>query len=192
MDDKKNTDRVEKESSNFIDKEFDGIKELNNPPPPWLMWIFYFSILFAGFYLVHYHVVKEGALQDEEYLEEVAKAELKYNMDKEVVTKEVVALTDEENLEAGKALFVKHNCAACHGKNAEGNAVGPNLTDAYWLHGNKINNVNDIITNGFIEKGMTPFKGIMTPEEIVQISSYVLSLQGSNPPGAKEAQGEKM
>jgi cytochrome c oxidase cbb3-type subunit 3 len=35
----------------------------------------------------------------------------------------------------GDSIFHKDGmCYACHGSNAEG-AVGPNLTDAEWLHG---------------------------------------------------------
>ena len=33
---------------------FDGIRELDNPPPPWLMYIFYISVLFSIGYWIYY------------------------------------------------------------------------------------------------------------------------------------------
>ena len=38
------------------DHDFDGIQELDNPPPPWLMYIMYISILFAVVYFIYYHM----------------------------------------------------------------------------------------------------------------------------------------
>ena len=40
--------------------EFDGIQELDNPPPPWLMWVFYITIFFSLVYWLHYHVLRSG------------------------------------------------------------------------------------------------------------------------------------
>lgn len=38
---------------------------------------------------------------------------------------------------------------------------------------------------------MAPFKDQLTAQQIQQVASYVLSLQGTNPPNAKAPQGEK-
>jgi len=83
------------------------------------------------------------------------------------------------------------NCFACHGMNGEGNAIGPNMTDDYWLHGCKIQDVVNVIKNGVPAKGMTPFKGQLSDEKIQKVASYILSLKGTNPANAKAAQGEK-
>ena len=83
------------------------------------------------------------------------------------------------------------NCFACHGMNGEGNAIGPNLTDDSWISGCDFQSVFNIIKNGNPTKGMTAFKGQISDQKIQKVSSYVLSLNGTNPANAKEPQGEK-
>jgi cytochrome c oxidase cbb3-type subunit 3 len=48
-----------------------------------------------------------------------------------------------------------------------------------------------VIKNGEPAKGMTAFKGQISDEKIQKVSSYILSLKGTNPANAKAAQGEK-
>ncbi len=183
-----------KYSGNIIpDHEFDGIQELDNPPPPWLMYIFYISIIFSAVYWLHYHVFDQGALQEEEYANEVEKFEAKYaevKAEKEATFK-IELLSDEADLSSGKDLYQKSNCFACHGMNAEGNAIGPNLTDNFAIHGGAIEKVYEVISTGIPAKGMTPFKDQLSSEQILQLSSYIISLQGSNPANAKAPEGEK-
>jgi cytochrome c oxidase cbb3-type subunit 3 len=69
--------------------------------------------------------------------------------------------------------------------------VGPNLTDEYWLHGGEVNHVYKTIKFGVPGKGMVAWKGKLSGKQILQVSSYILSLQGSKPANAKEPQGEK-
>jgi cytochrome c oxidase cbb3-type subunit 3 len=72
----------------------------------------------------------------------------------------------------------------------EGNAVGPNLTDDAWINGCKEEQIIATITNGKPEKGMTPFKNMLSEDQIQQLAKYILgSLAGSNPPNPKPAQG---
>ena len=75
--------------------------------------------------------------------------------------------------------------------NGEGNAIGPNLTDEFWLHGCDFESVFNIIKNGVPAKGMTAFKGQISDDKIQKVASYVHSIKGSSPANAKEAQGEK-
>ncbi len=81
------------------------------------------------------------------------------------------------------------NCAACHGKAGEG-VVGPNLTDDYWLHGGSIKDVFKTIKYGWPEKGMRSWKDDLSPMQMAQVSSYIKSIHGTNPPNAKPQQGE--
>ena len=102
--------------------------------------------------------------------------------------KKLTALTDDAALAAGKAIFMT-NCIPCHGAHAEG-GIGPNLTDTYWIHGNgQINDVFHTITEGVIAKGMIPWKTSLNEEQRLQVASYVLSLQGTNPANAKAPEG---
>lgn len=172
------------------DHNYDGIQELDNPPPRWIMALFYITIGFSIIYGAYYFWLKQGDHQDAEYARKSEKHEEKYNLNNQSAG-EIILLTDASSLEEGKQIYKEMNCFACHGMNGEGNAIGPNMTDEYWLHGCKIQDVVNIIKNGVPAKGMTPFKGQLSDEKILKVSSYVLSMVGSNPPNAKAAQGVK-
>ena len=100
----------------------------------------------------------------------------------------VKLLTDAESLAKGKELF-HDNCVACHNQQGQG-LVGPNLTDDYWLHGGKINDVFKTIKFGYPEKGMKAWKDDFSGSQIAMLASYIKSLHGTNPPNPKEKQGE--
>ncbi|GAB3821555.1 c-type cytochrome [Pontibacter rugosus] len=172
--------------------DFDGIQEYDNDLPPWWKTMFYVSIVFAIGYMLHFHVFNTGKLQAEEYemeMEEAAAlAALNADDPNAVTTYEI--LTEATALESGKTIF-NTNCAACHGQEGQG-TVGPNLTDEYWLHGGDVNDIFKTVKYGVPAKGMVPWQGKLTKDQILEVSSYILSLQGSNPANAKEPQGEKM
>jgi mono/diheme cytochrome c family protein len=107
--------------------------------------------------------------------------------------KEALVFTRDsvQSIGRGKALFEKYNCGSCHRNDGGGNAIGPNLTDEYWLHGGDINDVVTTIKDGVQAKGMPVWGGLLSPNDLKDISFFVLSLQGTNPVDAKEPQGEK-
>lgn len=181
-----------KKHDELLDHEYDGIKEYDNDLPPWWIYLFYLTIVFGVIYLLNYHVFKTAPSQDEEYRIEMARAEkAKAAHETAEANSLVVAFsTDDEDLQAGKAVF-DANCLACHGANGEG-GVGPNLTDEYYLHGNKIEDYVKVITYGVPEKGMIPWEKSLSKKQILQVSSYIQSLYGSKPANAKEPQGELM
>ncbi len=178
-----------------IDHEYDGIKELDNPVPAWFNGMFYASLVFAVVYLCVYHVFGWGATQAEEYAQEMARAEearqewlsqAANNIDENTVTLD----SRPETVAAGLAIFTQ-NCVACHGGAGEG-GIGPNLADDYWLHGGEVQDVFRIIKYGVLDKGMVPWEQSLTPAQIAEVANYIVSLRGSNPPNAKEPQGEKV
>lgn len=185
---------VEHEQDILTDHEYDGIRELDNNLPLWWKYMFYATIVFAGVYMYYYHFTGNDKLQLQEYEQELAAAEKQiqeymalsaYSIDENNVKR----LTDAKGIEKGKALFLQ-NCAACHGKEGEG-GVGPNLTDEYWLHGGGVKNVFKIIKYGVPENGMISWKEQMSPGSIQEITSYILSLEGTKPVNAKAPQGDK-
>lgn len=185
---------VEEERDIMLDHTYDGISELNNHMPPWLKYLFYATIIFAVVYVLHYLVLETGKLQIEEYQEELAQAEklagaksllASNSIDEHNVT----LVTDEAALAEAQALYVQ-NCAACHGADG-GGVVGPNLADEYWLHGGSLQDIFKVIKYGVQEKGMIPWQDKLSPEEIQNISSYILTLQGTTPSNPKAPQGEK-
>ncbi len=174
---------IEDESSILMDHEYDGIQELDNNLPPWWVWLMWGTIIFSVIYLLNYHVFKTAPLQIEEYTAEVELAEsLK---DPNAVTeKTAVLLTSESDLNAGKTVFGKF-CVACHLDNGRGE-IGPNLTDEYWIHGNDIKDLFKIVKYGSPNGKMTAHQSMLTPLQIQQVTSYVLSLpyvEGMPPQG---------
>ncbi|MBK1439593.1 c-type cytochrome [Parapedobacter sp. ISTM3] len=179
----------------IIDHAYDGIKELDNPVPAWFNGLFYASVVFAVVYLCVYHVFGWGPNQDQEYEREMAKAEearqewlaqAANNIDENSVTVDA----RPETIASGQVIYTQ-NCAACHGNAGEG-GIGPNLTDDYWLHGGSIQDVFKTIKYGVLDKGMVPWEQSLTPAQIAEVSNYILSLRGTDPPNAKEPQGEKV
>ncbi|MDJ1466685.1 cbb3-type cytochrome c oxidase N-terminal domain-containing protein [Cytophagaceae bacterium DM2B3-1] len=186
---------ISKEKDLLLKEDFDGISELDNPVPGWFNAFFYGTISFGILYLLVFHVWRTSDLQDVEYDKEMQIAEVK----KEAYLKTVASnidetsvklSTNEQDLAKGKDVFIAQ-CAACHGQQAQG-IVGPNLTDEYWLHGGKINDVFKTIKYGVPAKGMIAWEKQLNPLQMQQVASYILSLQGSNPPNAKEPQGDKV
>jgi cytochrome c oxidase cbb3-type subunit III len=184
---------IEKEESILLDHDYDGIKELDNDLPPWWKYGFYLTILVAVIYLFNFHILKSSPLQAEEYTNSVKKAEKEIaefmkNSANNVDESTVKLLTDASDIQSGKVIFLA-TCSACHGKLGEG-TVGPNLTDEYWIHGGGVSDIFKTIKYGWPDKGMKSWKEDYSPIQIAQVTSYVKTLMGTNPPGGKEKQGE--
>lgn len=185
---------IEKEHDILLDHNYDGIQELDNDLPPWWKYGFYVTIVAAFIYMAHYHLFKTGDLQLQEFLNENIYAEQKLEEYKKrmsglVDENTVVMLTDETSINEGKKIYAD-KCVACHGSLGEGTAIAPNLTDNYWIHGGSIKDVFTSIKYGWTEKGMRSWQDELNARQMHVLSSYVMSLQGSNPPNAKEKQGE--
>lgn len=186
---------MSEEKDILMEGEYDGIQELDNPTPAWFMYLFYITIAFAIGYLLIYHVFRVAPLQYDEYKNEMAmaakqKAAFLAKSANRVDENTVKLTTDPAVLASGKEIFVSR-CSPCHGMNGQG-VVGPNLTDDYWLHGNKISDVFKTIKYGVGAKGMPTWENQLSPKQISDVANYVESLHGTNPPNPKEPQGEKM
>ena len=134
---------MEKEEEIVLDHNYDGIRELDNTLPPWWVYMFYATIIFAVVYMVRYHIF-DGVDQDQEY--EIAVAEARAEIEEYKKTAKdlidvntVEILTGKQDIAAGKTVF-EANCIACH-KVDGGGGIGPNLTDDYWILGGGIKNV---------------------------------------------------
>lgn len=184
---------IEREEDIMLEHDYDGIKELDNVLPPWWVYLFYGTIIFSVIYLVRFHVVGDYT-QTEEFNKEIELAELeKSKLPKdpadEVSYETVVAVTDAASLAKGKEIFT-NACAACH-KADGGGLVGPNLTDKHWINGGGIKNVFKLISEGSKNNpSMVAWKANLSSKDIQSVASYILTLEGSNPPGAKAAEGE--
>ncbi len=184
---------MEEEHDIILDHNYDGIRELDNNLPPWWIYSFYASIVFAAVYLVRYHVF-DGKNQYDELETEYAQAaisieEYKKNAKDLVDFNTVEVLTSAADIKAGQAIF-ETNCVACHMADG-GGGIGPNLTDKYWILGGGIKNVFKTVSEGGRNgKGMISWKQSLKPAEMAQVSSYVLTFQGTTPANPKEAEGD--
>lgn len=183
---------LEKEADHLLDHDYDGIQELDNSLPPWWKYGFYFTIVFAVFYILRYHVWKTGPDPEQEYKTEMAVATKQIEEYRkkagDMVDEKTVTMADAAGIAEGDKIF-HSNCFACHGGKGEG-GVGPNLTDNYWLHGGTINDVFKTIKYGVAEKGMQAWEKTYSPSQIKSLASYIKTLAGTNPPNPKAPQGD--
>lgn len=182
----------DKEQDIDLGHEYDGIRELDNSLPPWWLWLFYGTIIWAAVYLWYYHMSDKGPNQEQEYiaameLGDAEKAKFQAKQADVVDEKTVTLLVGEKELAEGKEIYIT-NCKVCHGDNGEG-LVGPNFTDKYWIHGGSINDLFKTIKYGVPDKGMISWQAQLKPGMIQKVASYILSFQGTNPPNQKEPQG---
>lgn len=175
--------------------ELDGIKEYDNPMPGWLMAIWWGSLIFSAAYLIFFALSFGEGSMDSEYRSDTQSALTQtqaYFDTHPIVSPSPATLLagakDAEVLAVGEARFAK-TCASCHGEKAQG-LIGPNLTDDRWIHGGSVEQIFQTITKGWPAKGMPPWGRALKPEELSALASYVRSLQGSNPPGAKPPEGD--
>jgi cytochrome c oxidase cbb3-type subunit 3 len=187
---------LEQEENIDTGHEYDGIRELDNHLPPWWKGLFYATIVWGLIYLVVYHVSDSLPLSIGEYQQELAKADenariLKASRPAEVIDENTLVYTVDADLIAkGKAVFTSNNCASCHRADGGGNSIGPNLTDAYWLHGGSIKNIYSTINAGVVEKGMPAWGKVMSAADVRNVAFYIMSLQGSQPLDSKAPQGQ--
>jgi cbb3-type cytochrome c oxidase subunit III len=94
------------------------------------------------------------------------------------------AVTASAQQPNGKAIFEKKgNCFTCHGKDAKGTVLAPNLTDAQWLHvDGSFEQISALITAGVPKPKkapapMPPMGGAkLSKEEVAAVARYVVSL----------------
>ena len=185
---------IEKEGEIVLDHNYDGIRELDNTLPPWWVYMFYGTIIFAVVYLLRFHVFNDYD-QDLEYEQEVAAAQIAIEEYKKtakdlVDASTVELLTEATDIKAGQAIFAA-NCVACHMADG-GGGIGPNLTDKNWILGGGIKNVFNTISEGGRDgKGMVAWKQNLKPAEIAQVASYVLvEINGKEPANPKAPEGD--
>lgn len=184
---------IKEEADIDMGHSYDGIRELDNVLPPWFTWSFAGTVVFAIVYLWRFHLSAAPAPdQYQEFENSMVRAKLAqeaYIASKggEIDENTVVMLGASEIAEGAK--LYQANCVACHGARGQG-GVGPNLTDDNWIHGGSIGDIFRTIKVGVVEKGMQSWKDVFSATQIAQLSSYIKSIHGTNPPGAKAPEGD--
>jgi cytochrome c oxidase cbb3-type subunit III len=182
--------------------EWDGIKELNTPLPRWWLWTFYATIAFALGYMIAYPAwpLVSGATPGllgyssrGELVKEVdtartaqsAQLEKVKSLPLEEIRKDADLL--QFAVAGGRAAF-RVNCIQCHGSGAAGGKGYPNLNDDDWLWGGTLDQIHATLQHGIryttdpdTRQSPMPAFGadeILKPEQINDVSEYVLKLSG--------------
>ena len=181
---------------------WDGLKELNNPLPRWWVWVFIVSIIWSIWYFVVYPSwpvpggATEGTSGYTQYKElEQSQAEIVQRQ--AAYLKEFNGASFDEIMNdpelyafaiAGGASAFKDNCATCHGTGAEGFKGYPNLNDDDWIWGGTLDAIHQTLEYGIRADNwdtrmsqMPAFgdDGLLTREDVSDVTDYVLSLSGS-------------
>ena len=132
-------------------------------------------------------------LSREEYNHEVAQdkaaLEARQILLSDSIDENTMEFTDDPVVLASGETIYKAQCAVCHAADG-GGGVGPNFTDAYWIHGGSIKNIFWITKYGIPEKGMISWQSQLSPAAMHDVSCYIYTLKGTKPVNSKEPQGE--
>ncbi len=170
--------------------EWDGIRELENPPPRWWTNALYLSGLLVLVYFILYPalpLINEstkgllGWTMIKEYKENLAEVEAKrapFEEKLEAMTaEEILADQDMRNYAVGSSkVLYGDNCAACHGTGgipAAGSGY-PILADDDWLYGGDVNTIVETLAKG--RQGMMmAHKDTLKPEEVDGLVQFVVN-----------------
>jgi cytochrome c oxidase cbb3-type subunit 3 len=187
-----------KEPDRLLDHNYDGIQEYDNPLPRWWINIFWVTIVFAAAYMLNLPGIGSGRGRIANYERDMARA-AEQRAARAALAPEAAALSDEAlramshdpaRLAAGRERFAT-TCVACHREDG-GGAIGPNLTDEFWIHGARPTEILRTVRDGVPDKGMPTWSQSMNPDEIAAVVAFVLTLHDTHPPNPKEPQGQKV
>ena len=175
--------------------KYDGIREYDNPMPGWWVALFWATVVFSVVYVLGVHYLdfidtyEEDLAESLNDLEAARAAYAEANPTFTVDEATLQAYVDDPAMAEAGATHYAAVCASCHGDQGQG-LIGPNLTDAYWIHGGSNMDLFAVITEGVPAQGMPPWDSALSPEERAQVVAFLQSIQGTDPPNAKEPQGE--
>jgi len=169
------------EADHDMGHEYDGIREFDNRLPNWWLAVLFITIVFGYAYFFYYHVFDGGKGLWAIYHAEKADAdarELAIPVDDATIA---AIATRSDMMEKAQGIFTSQ-CAVCHKPDGSG-LIGPNLTDGFWLHGNKPSELYQTISKGVAAKGMPTWGPLLCAEKVKMMAAYVTTLKGKNLPG---------
>jgi cytochrome c oxidase cbb3-type subunit 3 len=173
---------------------YDGIRELDNPMPNWWLALWFVTIVFSFFYVIHMDLDGTGvvdaytvAVNEQAARDAAAALALGDVTDASLA----VLAKDPATMAEARAKFVS-TCAVCHGEQGQG-IIGPNLTDGYWKNcdGNLVG-IHRIIDQGVPTRGMPAWGKQLDPIELRKLAAFVGNLAGTNVPGGKGPEGREV
>jgi cytochrome c oxidase cbb3-type subunit III len=171
---------------------YDGIVELDNKLPFWWQVTLYGAVVFALCYwfgrrldAIASPAQAYQSAMAAEHAAEAERARARGTIDDAMLS---AIAKDPATLAQGKDVFIT-TCAACHKADGSGN-IGPNLTDAYWIHGGKPTDVYKTVTEGVPAKGMPTWTPVLGEQRVEAVVAYVMSIENTDVPGGKAPQGD--
>jgi cytochrome c oxidase cbb3-type subunit 3 len=192
--------------------EWDGIEELDTPLPRWWLWVFYATIVWSvGYWILmpawplvaDYTKGMLGYSQREVVAKSIADAKAA----QAPLARKIAAMSydqiraDAELLDfairGGRSAFAV-NCSQCHGAGAAGAKGFPNLNDDDWLWGGTLADIEKTLRVGIRSTHpdarnnlMAAFgrDGVLKPEQVSNVTEYVLSLSGRGEDKAAATRG---
>jgi len=180
------------EYDDTIVSEHDGIQEQDNLLPRWWVGLFIATVVFGFLYLGWYHVLGLGDGQEKKYADMVVQAEAAQAARQKqlLASMDLTAPSTQASVLAEGGDLYQANCASCHHSTGRG-LIGPNLTDAHWIHGATFADNMAVIENGVLAKGMQAWKDSLSLRQRHAVASYIYSIRGTHPPEPVRApQGE--
>jgi len=211
MSEKKRVD--EPTGTETVGHEWDGIEELDTPMPRWWVLTFYATIIWAIGYVILYPAIpmlnsaSEGLLgwsSRGDYAMQVAERQKQLEPIRlALVSEDMEAIGNDPQLlqqaiEGGRSAFKVH-CVQCHGAGAAGSTGYPNLNDDDWLWGGDLKAIEYTLIHGirnpdhddtrFSQMPAFGRDGILQPNEIQDLVSYVRLLSGREKQSAAAQRG---
>jgi cytochrome c oxidase cbb3-type subunit 3 len=184
-------------SDNTTGHVWDGdLREMNNPLPRWWAWLFVLTVIFALVYLALYpglgnYAGQLGWTSTGQHRAELDKgnAEVAPMYAKFTAMAPEAVAADPQAMAIGERLFM-NNCAQCHGSDARGSKGIPNLTDNDWLHGGAPTTIKETLIKGRMGNMPPMAAAVGSPEDVRNVTQYVLSLSGSPHDSVQAALGK--
>ncbi len=178
------------EKDRLIDHQYDGIQEYDNPLPRWWVITFWATIIFSVAYALNVGGIGTGQGRIKDYEQDMAAFRAAHPQDLGPAdpAKLLALVSDTHEVSEGQKVYAK-NCAACHAADG-GGLIGPNLTDAYWIHGGKIEQIHGTVVAGVLAKGMPAWGKLLPGKEVDEVTAYIWTLQGTTPAKPKAPEGD--
>ncbi len=190
--------------------EWDGLRELNTPLPKWWFWTFVATVVWGIGYAIAYpsvpwingyfHGVLGYSQRDVVTAEVRALAARRAGVMDKLKTVPLAEVKNDQALyavamTAGRLTFAE-NCQACHGAGGAGRPGYPVLAGDAWIWGGSLDAIQQTVTFGIrnahpeSRTSQMPRFGadaILKPEEIEQVTDFVMTLYKPTAPVAAGA-----
>jgi len=169
---------------------YDGdLVEEDNGLPKWWLYTLFGTIVFAVGYWYGQHKLNLWPSQEAAYQAEMAQVRLEAAKRGNAMTADMLVGLSKNpaTVAQGKEAFVS-TCASCHRADG-GGQIGPNLTDAAWIHGSDPVAIWKTVREGIAAKGMPSWGPQLGEERVAAVAAYVLTLKDTNVADGKAPQG---